>query len=113
MKVVKVEGEKFKDSLRNIIVQFVLQNSVQEDHLAFSKKWKEDKLGLTLTNQLLFKLEEVFKDTLRQKNELEGKVVAVQRELGTIREETIFRTNQTQNSESQLRNKIALLSEDL
>lgn len=58
IKSVKAECDKFKDSLRNLIVEFIFQTSHhQDEHVVFSKKWKEEKLGLTLTNELLFKLE--------------------------------------------------------
>ena len=42
IKSVKAECDKFKDSLRNLIVEFIFQTShYQDEHVVFSKKWKE------------------------------------------------------------------------
>lgn len=77
----------------------------QQDYDIVLKK-KEDKLGLTLTNELLIRLDDYLKELHRCQLELETKLGITERDLVAAKEETILKTNQFQNTEAQLKVKL-------
>jgi hypothetical protein len=77
----------------------------QQDYEIVLKK-KEDKLGLTLTNELLIRLDDYLKELHRCQQELETKLGVTERDLVAAKEETILKTNQFQNIEGQLKIKL-------